>query len=178
MTTPPPTAPDAFDQAGRPRRPDLARDPAPLRPVRPPVAVRRLFGVWLASMLSTFLGLLGGVLFLTDARAELLAARPDANAALQGAMGTLHLAALGAVAVLVLLELVATAAVRRRRRGRVAVTLLAVGHAVAAPLLIEVIAGPAPVGLAVGGLLAAGAVLALLGALWLWLPVVTRWARE
>lgn len=181
MTSPPAQepadAPPPFDQPGRPRRPQLSRDPAPLRPVRPPDGVRRLFGVWTASCLTTFLGLLGAVLFLTDARQELLDARPDASEAIRSAIGWLHLGALGVVAVVVLLEVVALARVKRHRRGRIAATLLVVVHAAASPLLIEVAAGPGPVGLAVAGLLGAGAVLAVVGAVWLWLPLVTRWLR-
>nr|NLI50081.1 hypothetical protein [Propionibacterium sp.] len=128
-------------------------------------------------MLLSFLGLLGAVLTLTDARAELLAARPDASAALRDAIGTLHLATLIGLAVLIVLELLLVGRFRTRRRGRIAASFIAVVHVATAPVLIEVAAGPAPLGLAVLVLLAAGAVLAAVATVGLWLPAVTRWAR-
>lgn len=176
MPTSPPSAP-GDDQAGRPERPQRAGGPAPLRPVRPPKGVRRLFTIWTGSMLLSFLGLLGAVLFMVDARLELLLARPDANEALRTAIGNLHLGALVGLAVVIGLELLFIGGFRTRRRGRLAASLVAVVHVLASPLLIEVAAGPAPMGLGVTGLLAAGAVLAAVGTVGLWLPPVTRWAR-
>ncbi len=175
MPTSPPSAPD--DQAGRPERPQRSGGPAPLRPVRPPTGVRRLFTVWTASMLLSFLGLLGAVLFLVDARVELLASRPDANEALRSAIGNLHLGSLIGLAVVIGLELLLVGGFRTRRRGRLAASLVAAVHVLLSPVLIEVVAGPGPVGLGVTGLLAAGAVLAAVGTVGLWLPSVTRWMR-
>lgn len=176
MSTPTPPAPGE-DQVDRPQRPQRASTPAPLHPVTPPVGVKRLLSLWTASTLLSFLGLLGAVLFMTDAGAELLAARPDANQALRDAIGTLHLATLIGIAVLVGLEAFLIARFRNRRRGRLGASLVAVVHVLAAPVLIEVAAGPPPMGLGVLGLLAAGAVLAAVGTVGLWLPAITRWAR-
>jgi len=141
--------------------------------------VRRLLHAWGAGLLLSFLGLLGGVLFLADARRELLAGPVvgDQNAFGQ-AVVFLHFGALAALAVLLVVEFAALRAFRTRRRGRVVAALAGVIHGAAAPLLSEVVAGPGPLGLGVAALVIGGAVLAVVCAIALWLPPVSRWTRE
>lgn len=177
MAAPQPT-PSASGSAGRPRRPELTRDPAPLRAVRPPVAVRRLFLAWTVALLASFLGLLGGVLFVSDARRQLLEGPAVGDQAAFGqAVVYLHFGALASLAVLLVVELVAVRAFRTRRRGRILGTVVGVGHGAAAPLLSEVIAGPGIVGVVIAALIIGGGVLAALSALALWLSAISRWKR-
>jgi len=174
--TTPPTPDEDYQLSGRPRRPEISRDPAPLAPERAPRAARIGFGLWGAGLLAAFGGLLAAVLWQGEARQRLVGTSMDQTG--QQAVTALLYAALAAFGALCVLEFLALSGLRRHRRGRRPVlTLLAVAHAWATPVALSVFAPAGVHGTGVEVALYLAAALAVAGSLPLWAPSVTRWLR-
>ena len=176
MPAPPPT-PESFDQPGRPRRPPVSRDPAPLAPERAPRPARLGFGLWGAGLLAAFAGLLAAVLWQGEATQRLIDARPVDRAG-QQAVAALLYGTLAAYGVLIVVEFLVLSGLRRHRRGRRPVlTVLALAQAWVTPVVLAVVSPAGVHGTGVDAALYASAGLVLAGSLPLWTPSVTRWLR-
>lgn len=175
MTTPPASGED-YQLTGRPRRPDISRDPAPLAPERAPRPARIGFGLWGAGLLAAFGGLLAAVLWQGEAKQRLIDASVDQAG--QQAVTLLLSATLGAFGALCVLEFLVLSGMRRHRRGRRPVlTVLAIAHAWVTPVALAVFAPSGVHGTGVDVALYAAAALVVAGSLPLWAPSVTRWLR-
>lgn len=164
---------------GRPRRPELTRDPAPIAEPPMPAAAKTGLRGWTGALIGLLVALAASILFVGEARTQLEQAYGDGSGKTGQAVSWLINGLLGALALLGVLELFVLTRVRRRRRGaRIVLSLLGLATAASLPTVADILAGPPWHGTIVRGALWVAGGSMVLSTLVLWLPPVTRWLRR